>query len=142
MTLIIKSKKQVLRLELKKRFKDEVGDYAVMVNKATECYQIVIDEIDGVASCDLLAIFKAVKEYADTPLEERKDEKWWYIHICEDEDEYLNLNKKRGGYDINNQAQTIHHQTKFTRSEIEDWAGTNSDEVIDWIIDKFGEEVK
>lgn len=96
----------------------------------------------GLTKSEQEVLAKLVFEYGMTPLEERKDEQCWYIHLFEDADEYLNLQKDEGFYELSDKVETGSHKTKFTRSEIEDWAGTNSDEIIDWIIDKFGEEVK
>lgn len=87
-------------------------------------------------------LIKALLKYSRTPLEQRKDEKRWYIHLVEDSEAYLNLDIKEDRYFISNKEEYRSYQTKFTRSEIEDWAGNDSDEVINLIINKFGEEVK
>lgn len=100
---------------------------------------IRIDEMDFY---DYMRLCNLIAEYLNTPLEEREDEKRWYIKFSDYAYSYLNLNQINGKYLIENRELPRNFQTKFTRSEIAGWAGTKNDEVIDWIIKKFGEEVE
>ncbi len=111
--------------------KGEVNDYSFVFSPGVN--------INDTETARMLGV---LVDYAATPLKERKDEQRWYIHLFEDTDGYLNLQKDEGFYELSTKMETVSHKTKFTRSEIEDWAGTNSDEIIDWIIDKFGEEAE
>lgn len=69
-------------------------------------------------------------------------EKRWYIHQYDASNGYVNLHKEQKEYVLSTKGDTDSYKTEFTRSEIGDWAKTDSNEVIDWIINKFGEEVK
>lgn len=111
--------------------KDAQGIYFVNVNDYIKCSNIYLIEFIG-----------NVRNYAETSLDERKDERRWRIHFGTSDINYLNQDKETGTYERNTERETNSYKTKFTRSEIADWAGTNSDEIIDWIIDKFGEEVE
>lgn len=87
-------------------------------------------------------LIKALLKYSRTPLNER-GEKRWRVQLGNGAGgNYLNYRRRERNYVISNGDDSELYQTKFTRSEIEDWAGTDNDVIIDWLIKKFGEEVK
>lgn len=122
------------------------------------CFVVSLDSDSGLTKSEQKVLAELVVEYGMTPIEERKDEQRWHIHLLEDSDEYLNLYKApymckapykgcqdpydKGHYMLSDKSDGGSYQTEFTHSEIADWAGTSNDDVIDWIIDRFGEEVK
>lgn len=100
---------------------------------------VMVDEMDFY---DYMTLFGIVSAYFNTPLEERGEEQRWYLHLSRGGSEYLNQDKETGAYELDTKYEIIDCKTEFTRSEIEEWAGTSNDEVIDWIIGKFGEGVE
>lgn len=108
-------------------------------------FELDLDVVDLTES-EQESLMKLVVEYGATPLSkrevERKYEKRWHIHLSRGGSEYLNQDKETGFYELDTKYEINDYKTKFTRSEIGEWAGTSSDRIIDWIIDKFGEEVK
>lgn len=114
--------------------KTEMNDYNFSMSS-----QVDYDEIN------VKDIIEALVEYAKTPLEERGDLKRFYIRLIDDIDGYLNYDKENRLYFIDNVSEAQEdddYQVKFSRSEIESWAGTDNNVIIDWLIKKFGEEVK
>lgn len=149
----IKYRVEVNDEEILIRSEEKFGSLRVWVSrKLTNMYEFHMISNVEYDECQIRKIIRSLIEYSKTPLKEREDEQRWHIHLLEDSDEYLNLYKDpyigykdpnyKGHYMLSDKDEGGSYQTKFTRSDIEDWAGTNSDEVVDWIIDKFGEEVK
>lgn len=96
----------------------------------------------GLDDEELVSFTNKLMDYVTTPLAERDYEKRWYIHQYDVSNGYVNLHKEQKEYVLSTKGDTDSYKTEFTRSEIGDWAKTDSNEVIDWIINKFGEEVK
>lgn len=77
-------------------------------------------------------VCELVKEYLETPLEERGEEKKYTVQVIKDDDgSYINLARKPGDIFLSDKEATDHVQTKFTRSEIEKFM-QRDDIAIDW----------
>lgn len=129
-------------LIIDKYYKNNYDGNVIKIYTHNDSYVISINQELLPTSKEFKKLYNAILEYIDTPIKEREDEKRWYIHLVEDSEAYLNLDTTEDRYFISTKEDYRSYQTKFTRSEIKDWAGNDSDEVIDLIINKFGEEVK
>ncbi|WP_137598194.1 hypothetical protein [Paucilactobacillus kaifaensis] len=80
-----------------------------------------------------LNLFKLINEYAATPIDERKDEKRYRVHVIRKDFEwgYLNWNDDDKLFEFNNEADTRVMKTIFTESEIEELK-RNPDLAIDF----------
>lgn len=69
-------------------------------------------------------LFDLCVEYAKTPIEERKEEKKYYLKICGtfyvSNYAYLNFNIKYGNYMLSDGKQNHRYQTQFTQKEIDE----------------------
>jgi len=63
------------------------------------------------------AILRIIVEYAMTPLDERKDTKKYLVHLLPTDDGYLNLDNVDDELLLDNIAETLGYQTKFTEKE-------------------------
>lgn len=67
-------------------------------------------------------LFKLCVDYTSTPIEEREEEKRYYLRKFNKkfyEDEYLNYNKHYKCWILGDDIEDAQYQTKFTCSEIE-----------------------
>ena len=69
------------------------------------------------------ALFDLVVEYARTPIEERKEEKKYYLRLpifVYDNENYLNLERDTGKYLFGSKKNIERYQTQFTQKEIDE----------------------
>ena len=66
-------------------------------------------------------LFDLAVEYSRTPVEERKEEKKYYVKLpwLGEDSKYLNRNKSTGTYITAMKNEYLYYQTKFTMEEIE-----------------------
>ncbi len=68
-------------------------------------------------------LFKLCVDYTSTPIEEREEEKRYYLFKIDRkfyENEYLNYNKCYNRWLLGDDIEDVQYQTKFTCNEIED----------------------
>ena len=67
-------------------------------------------------------LFDLATEYAKTPVEEREEEKKYYVKLpwLREDFQYLNFNKSTGMYLTATKGEYCNYQTKFTVEEIEE----------------------
>ena len=69
-------------------------------------------------------LFNLAVEYARTPIDERKEEKKYYLRLSifgyDDEQSYLNLERDTGKYLFGSKKNTERYQTQFTQKEIDE----------------------
>lgn len=111
---------------------NELGFYVCRDGRYTIVYKPFehIAEIDetmrygfNYISCENEELFKVCAEYACTSLEERLEEKKYYLRKTYKkfyENEYLNYNKDYNYWLLGDNIQNAHYKTKFTYDEIED----------------------
>lgn len=82
---------------------------------------------NGKDMCYLLTEEQAKKSpFFDKFKKHDSSEKWYYIRMKGNEDEYLNLNVIKGGYSMNDNDEYGPHKTKFTKEECDGIIGTSS----------------
>lgn len=74
---------------------------------------------------------KLLVEYAETPLEEREDEKKYYVKVFKSNFGYLNVNYVTGRSIASDREQLLGYRTQFTKSEIKQLK-QRDDIAIDW----------
>lgn len=71
----------------------------------------------------IYSLFKLIMEYTNTPVEERKEEKkYWLEHRFLESNplKYLNFNRELGIFKLNTITQSENSQTQFTQEEIDE----------------------
>ena len=87
-------------------------------------------------------MIKASVKFAETPLDEREEEKKYYLRhkwikgTC---DNYLNFYKSRTGYVINDKTETNTCKTQFTRKEIDEIKKKHNTDLSDFYEDEVEE---
>ena len=111
---------------------NELGFYVCRDGRYTIVYKPFehIAEIDetmryglNYISCENEELFKLCAEYAYTSLEEREDEKKYYLRKINKkfyEGGYLNKSKDYNHWLLGDNIEDAHYKTKFTWNEIED----------------------
>ncbi|MCO4095731.1 hypothetical protein KFV08_07855 [Macrococcoides canis] len=68
-------------------------------------------------------LFNLLSIYASTPVEERQEEKKYYIVMQEIDTlhKFLNLNKRNKTTILSTRSETLEYKTQFTKSEIEQY---------------------
>lgn len=79
------------------------------------------DSYDNLDSCTREKLFKLAVEYASTPLEDRVEEKKYYIKLkgIRDNVSYVNLRENDNELSMSTIYQPTNYKTQFTKSEIE-----------------------
>ena len=84
-------------------------------------------------------VIKLLIELHETPVEEREDEKKYYIKVISDDGGlYLNYVKEEKNFTLSTRNEIATHQTQFTKQEVNSWLKATT-LAIDW--DKALEEV-
>lgn len=83
-----------------------------------DCFHFAYDNLD---TCTREKLFKLAVEYASTPLEEREEEKKYYIRLkgIRDNESYVNLRENDNELSMSTIYQPTNYKTQFTKSEIE-----------------------
>lgn len=134
-------------LRVRREWQGEHDVNIIEFNKKNNDYSIAINEVDSIPSSYVSMIIDAILEYRATPLEQRKDDKLYYIHFTDDNKSSGYLNKYLGNmstseYFVDDYHERSYQKTKFTKADIEEWAKTKDPKIIDWIIKCLGEEVE
>lgn len=81
------------------------------------------DAYDDLAPCTREKLFNLAVDYASTPIEERKEEKKYYIKLkgISGGLNYLNYDKDDGTSIIHNKGRSHIYETQFTKQEIKDY---------------------
>lgn len=102
----------------------------------------------GLDSEGIVSFTKKVMDYVTTPVAEREDnesEKRWRIQLAEDGFLCLKLSTKEylsvDLWNIEDYNDDEWYQNKFIRSEIANYLKTDDEKIVDWFIERFGEEV-
>ena len=74
---------------------------------------------------------KFIVEYAETPLDEREDEKKYYVKVFKGYRGYLNVSHATSKFMTADMSQTVSYQTQFTEIEIEQLK-RRDDIPLDW----------
>lgn len=117
------------------------GDVCSVLKDAQDVYGVNVSGDIKCSNIYLIEFIENVRNYAETPLGEREDEKRWCIHFVKKHFEYLNRNKDTGSWELLGNAELGYYQTGFTRQEIADFLKTDDETFVDNFINRFGEEV-
>lgn len=100
------------------------GNYLLTIG-GKEVYKIdcFYNAYDNLAPYTREKLFKLAVEYASTPLEEREEEKKYYIVMrnISGENKYLNIIKHNEKCILNNNRDNSDYKTQFTKSEIKEY---------------------
>lgn len=129
-------------LIIDKFYKDNYDGNVIKIYTHNDSYVISINQELLPTSKEFKKLYNAILEYIDTPIKEREDEKYWYIHLLTGKTGYLNYLEKEKYYVANNEEEYIGYKPKFTKHEIAKYLDTDDDAFINSFIKRFGEEVK
>lgn len=98
-----------------------------VVDEGTSCLRVskeaintlTVDRYLWVDEKNIKLLEKAI-ELAKTPIEDREDEKLYYVKLIDDELEYLNQNKLNKICTLSTKEENNFTQTKFTEKEIKE----------------------
>lgn len=78
------------------------------------------DAYENLEICTREKLFKLALEYASTPINEREEEKKYYIVMqkIKSSHDHLNFNKRDKYIILSTRSETLEYQTQFTKSEI------------------------
>ncbi|VDG18214.1 hypothetical protein [Lactobacillus plantarum] [Lactiplantibacillus mudanjiangensis] len=117
---------------------------SVVLRRSGRNYMWIVDGFDKVLmtyQADEVP-YEAIKlliELHETPVEEREDEKKYYIKVASiDGGLYLNYVKEEKNFTFSTKNEIATHQTQFTKQEVNSWLKATT-LAIDW--DKALEEV-
>lgn len=104
--------------------KSELNETLAYVDEEyTESMSTVYRNFVRLADEEKENLFKVIVEYASTPLEERKEEKQYYIKhkYVRKHNAYLNYNNDFQEWIFHSKSDTANRKTKFTLTELPMW---------------------
>ena len=144
------AEKQIKALSSKYSINMEDGDFDVLYNRKTYAayvsndYEYILHVENTRAFSKLpfsIKLYMILAELAITPLDERVEEKKYYVKIFDNELGYLNIDISTGDITAGNMFETGFFKTKFTSKAIEQLK-QRDDIPLDWNKVIFEEEAK